>query len=265
VSRLSSKKPKDDGWGIEEAVAKAADQVLEGLKSPLIAVVGFVDIKELKIDPTTQQHEAIVQIRRITAITTPERAREAQTMILKEVAALRGEGAMLPFEEKDILERAFGGEMTGKTVGEQLQDDEEAKIDAELDDDGRLRRHLVAVHDFNASIITDDEATPADLHRFHDADHEKDPADRAWPDHDPEDRMWRRVDLADMLGDAEEPADPNEMTLYEVDGAITDDPNPTLNEDETSIRTAEDVMQENANADDAAGLIPEFRPESDEE
>lgn len=228
MSRLSSKKPKDDGaWGIEESIANAAEVVLSGGKSPLIAVIGFIDIKELKIDPVTQLHEAIIQIRRVTAITTPERAREAQTMILKEVAAMRGEGTMLPFDEKDILERALGTEMTGKTVGEQLQDDEEAKIDADLDEPGRLRRHLVAVHDFDPNVIFDEEATSvADVNRTHDEEHAKDPADRAWPDHDPESTMWRRVDLADILADAEEPADDEPVTLHEVDGVITDDPTP---------------------------------------
>lgn len=218
-------KPKDDGWGIEEAVADAAEKVRAGEKSPMIPIIGAVDIKELKIDPATGEHTAIVQIRRINAITSVERARAAQTMILQEVAAMRGEGAMLPFEEKDIIERAFGG-MTGKTVGDQLQDDEEATIDAETDDDGGLRRHLIAVHAFDPNVVFDEETSTADVERSHDEEHAKDPADRTWPDHDPESRIWRRVDLADMLGDAEEPAEPEPTTLFEKDGAITDDPTP---------------------------------------
>jgi hypothetical protein len=223
---MSSMKPKDDGWGIEEAVADAAEKVRAGEKSPMIPVIGAVDIKELKIDPATGEHTAIVQIRRINAITSVERARQAQTMILQEVAAMRGEGAMLPFEEKEIIERAFGG-MTGKTVGDQLQDDEEASIDEKLTDVQRIARHLVAVHDFDPKILNDDETTDADIHRAHDTEHAKDPSDRAWPDHDPEDVVWRRADLAAMIGDAEEPTETDQgTTLYEVDGAITDDPNP---------------------------------------
>lgn len=264
-------KPKDDGWGIEEAVADAAEKVRAGEKSPMIPVIGAVDIKELKIDPATGEHTAIVQIRRINAITSVERARAAQTMILQEVAAMRGEGTMLPFEEKDIIERAFGG-MTGKTVGDQLQDDEEASIDEGLSDVQRLARHLVAVHDYDPKILNDEETTDADVHRAHDAEHAKDPGDRAWPDHDPEDRMWRRADLADMLGDAEEPAETEPTTLYEVDGAITDDPNPHPLPGETVDAESlnpqlDDVVADTDQGEDAAGhgLIPEFKPESDEE
>jgi len=208
MSKFSAEVPKGDGWGIEEVVQEIVAEVIAGEKSRLVPVMGVIDVKEVKIDPESGNHIAVVRVRRLEAITSVERARKAQKMILEQVAERRGEGTMLPFEEKDILDRAFGGTGdNGVSVGTQLQDDEEAAIDAETDEDGRLRRHLVAVHDFDPSIITDEETTTADAERAHDAEHAKDPADRTWPDHEPESRMWRRVDLADMLGDAEEPAE----------------------------------------------------------
>jgi len=287
VSKFSAEVPKGDGWGIEEVVQEIVEEIIAGNKSRMVPVMGVIDVKEVKLDPESGTHIAVVRVRRLEAITSIERARKAQKMILEQVAERRGEGTMLPFEEKDILDRAFGGTGDkGVTVGIQLQDDEEKTIDAELDDGGRLRRHLVAVHDFDAHIVTDDEATTADVERAHEAEHAKDPADRAWPDHDPESRMWRRVDLVDILGDSEEPAETEEESVAIVDAnlramggeGLTDpdqaeedaDANEGVDPDEDEdpeghgIRRAEDVMQENADADGTKGLIPEFRDSPDD-
>jgi hypothetical protein len=240
VSKFSAEVPKGDGWGIEEVVQEMVAEIIAGEKSRLIPVMGVIDVKEVKIDPESGNHIAVVRVRRLEAITSIERARKAQKMILEQVAERRGEGTMLPFEEKDILERAFGGNI-GVNVGEQLQDDEEKDIDAGLDDAQRQARHLVAVHDFDPKILNDPDMEPADVERAHEAEHAKDPGDRAWPDHDPESSMWRRVDLVDILADSEEPPD-----TTETDQADSADPDPD---------SADPDPDEDA---EGHGLIPQF-------
>jgi hypothetical protein len=249
MSKFSAEVPKGDGWGIEEVVQEIVEEIVAGNKSRLVPVMGVIDVKEVKIDPETGNHVAVVRVRRLEAITTIERARKAQKMILEQVAERRGEGTMLPFEEKDILERAFGADLNGVNVGQQLVDDQEKEIDAELDETGRRARHLIAVHDFDPKILDDEEMSAADVERAHDAEHAKDPADRAWPDHDPESSMWRRVDLAEMIGDAEEP-----KTETDQGGVDPDDAEDTdgFDVDNPPIPGADDV-------------IPEFRDGTREE
>jgi hypothetical protein len=231
MAKFSAKKPKGDAWGIDDVIAEMTAKVLAGEHSPVVPIIGMIRVSKVTTDSATGEHEATVEIGRIESITSIERIRGAQKMLLEQVAARRGEGTMLPFDEQELINRAFGVDANGTaaTVGQQLQDDEEAKIDAELDDTQRLARHLVAVHDFDSKILNDDETTDADIHRAHDAEHAKDPDDRTWPDHDPESLAWRRVDLAGLIGDAEEPTETDQgTTLYEVDGAITDDPTAAL-------------------------------------
>jgi hypothetical protein len=242
VSKFSSKKPKGDNWGIEQAIAEMAEVVRGGQHSPIIPIIAMVD-------SDTGGSEAVVALRRVEAI-TKDNLPKALQMVMAQVAERRGEGTMLPFDEAEILRQAFG-DFTGQTAGEALQDDEERAIDEQLDDTGRLRRHMIAVHDFDPNVMLDEEnTTPADLNRAHDAEHEKDPADRAWPDHEADDLVWRRGDLADLLGDAEEPA----TTLYEVDGAITDNPDPN------ATLTDPDQPQTPEEAEDQ---VPLFRSEAD--
>lgn len=245
MSKFSAEVPKGDGWGIEEVVQEIVSEIIAGEKSRLVPVMGVIDVKEVKIDPESGNHIAVVRVRRLEAITSIDRARKAQMMILEQVAERRGDGTMLPFEEKDILDRAFGGTGdNGVSVGTQLQDDEEKSIDEGLNDAERRARHLIAVHDFDAKILNDDEMTDADIERAHDAEHAKDPDGRAWPDHDPESSMWRRIDLADILADSEEPEDATEVT--DTDQAVV------AFEDQ-------DVQAQEAEADsDPADLMPQF-------
>jgi hypothetical protein len=227
MAKFSAKKPKGDAWGIDDVIAEMTEKVLDGEHSPVVPIIGMIRVSKVTTDSATGEHEATVEIGRIESITSIERIRSAQKMLLEQVAARRGEGTMLPFDEQELINRAFGIDANGTaaTVGQQLQDDEETNIDAEIDDDGRLRRHLIAVHAYDPNVVFDEETSTADVERSHDEEHAKDPADRTWPDHDPESRMWRRVDLTDLIGDSEEPTETDQpLTLYEVDGAITDDP-----------------------------------------
>jgi hypothetical protein len=216
MSKFSAEKPKGDAWGIEDVVAEMTEKILAGEKSPIIPIIGMIDIKKITVDPETGDHEAVVRIRRMESITTLERVRKAQTLMLEQVAERRGEGTILPFEEADIIARAFGG----KPVGDTLQDDQEREIDADLDDQGRMLRHIVSVHDYDAAVLAlqDPDVVAAALH-WHDDQHAVDPDDRTLPDHDPESDVWRRVDLADMLAEAEEPT----LTTEEAVAALTDE------------------------------------------
>jgi hypothetical protein len=275
VSKFSAEVPKGDGWGIEEVVQEIVAEIVAGGKSRLVPVMGVIDVKSVQIDPESGNHVAVVRVRRLEAITSIERARRAQRMILEQVAERRGEGTMLPFEEKDILERAFGGSV-GVNVGQQLQDDEEKTIDEGLNDAERRARHLVAVHDYDAKILNDDEMTDADIERAHDAEHAKDPADRTWPDHDPESSMWRRVDLAEILGDAEEPEtetdQPHDGDLRTGDEEQTQEYSEGEWVDVESVNVTNPGFGETfpfdvdnppiAGADD---LIPEFQDQPDDE
>lgn len=245
MSKFSAEVPKGDGWGIEEVVQEIVSEIIAGEKSRLVPVMGVIDVKEVKIDPESGNHIAVVRVRRLEAITSIDRARKAQMMILEQVAERRGDGTMLPFEEKDILDRAFGGTGdNGVSVGTQLQDDEEKSIDEGLNDAERRARHLIAVHDFDAKILNDDEMTDADIERAHDAEHAKDPDGRAWPDHDPESSMWRRIDLADILADSEEPEDTTEVT--DTDQAVV------------AFEDRDVQAQEAEAGSDPADLMPQF-------
>jgi hypothetical protein len=217
MTKFSAEVPKGDGWGIDEVVMDAVRAIQRGEKSPMIPVMGVIDIKEIKIDPETQNVIPVVRVRRLEALVTVDQIRNAQRLLMERWAERKGEGAVLPFENDDVLQRAFEG--SGQAVGEALQDDEEQRIDADLNDTERLARHLIAVHDYDPKILHDDEMADADILRTHEQEHAKDPADRAFPDHDPGSVMWRRVDLKDMLGEAEEPTAVTETDQADGDSA----------------------------------------------
>lgn len=263
MSKFSGKKPKGDNWGIDPLVHDMAEAVLRGEHSPVKPVIAMISVDRVTVDSETGAAEAVIVLRRVEAVSA-KNGPEVLRIIMQQVAERRGEGTMLPFDEADILKRAFEG-LTGETAGQQLQDDEERAIDEDADDEARLRRHLVAVHDFKPDVITDEDATPADLMRSHEAEHAKDPADRAWPDHDPESLVWRRVELAELLAGSEEPT-----ALFERDGVITDDPtpNPTIPEVE-SLEESAAIVDQNLRGMGAEGLtMPEFSdsdPDPDED
>lgn len=232
-SKFSSQVPKGDGWGVERAVAKAAKRVQAGERSPLIPVIGVLRIKELKIDPETGNITPVVQLMRVESLDTLEAIREGQRLLLKEWAAKRGEGAMLPFEEKEFIDRAF----QDLNVEDIEQDEREALEDADLTDMDRLRRHLRVVHGWEETdvrLAMEDTA----LRNEHLEEHKVLAAGGGGEvdDHDPEWWAWRRVDLEEQEGG---PAP--EGTLFDPDNRLAD----------TDERP------------DPDGPVEEFKPEKD--
>jgi hypothetical protein len=243
MSKFSAQKPKGDAWGIEDVISSMTERILNGEKSPIVPFMGMFDIKEIKVDPETGDHEAVIRIRRMESITTIERIRKAQSMLLEQVAERRGEGTVLPFEEADIIARAFGGQPVGVT----LQDDEEKSIDEGLTENDRLRRHLMAVHEF-ASNVLDSGVESAQVERWHEEEHAKDPADSTFPEHDVDSRMWRRVDLAEA--DQPNEVTPEELAAEEpdadgnVDGSRAGSPNESTDPDQAASDVPEAVFSE---------------------
>lgn len=190
-SQFSAEVPKGDGWGLEDAVQEAVDKIMAGEKSPLIPVVGVIDIKTVKIDPETHNLIAVVRVRRLEALTKLATIREAQRMLLAQWAERRGEGAVLPFEEKEFFDRAFGG----IDVAEIEQDERETAEDAGLDDPERLRRHLTSeLHGYEVDAVNEMEW--ADVTRLHERTHTDGTNDLV--PHDEESWVWRRVDVKDL-------------------------------------------------------------------
>lgn len=205
-AKFSAEVPKGDGWGIDEAVMDAVRRIQNHHeKSPMIPIIGVVDIKEIKVDPETGNVTPVVRVRRMEALDSVDQIRTAQRLIMERWAERKGEGAVLPFEFDDVLQRAFEG--SKQPVGEALQDDEEQQIDAGLDEAGRMRRHLVAVHDYDPNWALDETVEQAGIARKHDEEHDKDAEDQAFPAHDRDSTLWRRVDMAEMLADDEEPTE----------------------------------------------------------
>ncbi len=196
-SKFSSQVPKGDGWGVEKAVRKAAESVLAGGGSPLIPIIGIIDVKEVKVDGESGETIAVVRLRKVESLDTLDAIRDAQRILMKEWANKRGEGAMLPFEEKQFIEQAF----TGIDIEALEQDEREALEDADLTDMDRLRRHLQKVHGWDETDVRfaiEDTA----LRNEHTSEHEALSAAGGLgevDDHDVEWWAWRRVDLAEAL------------------------------------------------------------------
>jgi hypothetical protein len=214
-SKFSSQVPKGDGWGVERAVAKAVRKIQAGERSPLIPIIGVMDIKKLDIDTETGNVVAHVRLRRVESLDTLEAIRDGQRLLLKEWANKRGEGAMLPFEEKEFIDSAF----TAVNVEEIEQDEREALEDADLTDMDRLRRHLQVVHGWDGTdvrLAMEDTA----LRNEHLEEHQALTAGGGGEvdDHDPDWWAWRRVELAeaqDAVGD-------REGTLFDPDNRLAD-------------------------------------------
>ncbi len=192
-SKFSSQVPKGDGWGVEKAVRAAAEEVMQKRPSPLIPIIGVIDVKEVKIDGESGETIAVVRLRKVESLDTLDAIRDGQRVLMRAWADKRGEGAMLPFEEKQFIEQAF----TGVDIEALEQDEREALEDADLTDMDRLRRHLRVVHGWEETdvrLALEDTA----LRNEHASEHETllvagglDGVD----DHDAEWWAWRRVDI----------------------------------------------------------------------
>lgn len=209
-SQFSSEVPKGDGWGVDKAVADAVKRILAGEKSPLIPVVGVIDIKTVKIDPETHNLVPVVRVRRIESLDDLERIRQAQRMLLDEWAAKRGEGAVLPFEERELIERAFGD----VNIEHIEQDEAEAAEEEDMDAADRLRKHMNTVHGHPAAVV--EEWDDLDVRRNHHEEHE---GHETGTDHDEEWWEWRRVVIAEAMADAlNEGSDSTDDELAEMTG-----------------------------------------------
>lgn len=217
-SKFSSQVPKGDGWGVERAVALAVKAIQAGEASPLIPVIGVMDIKKLDVDAETGNVTAHVRLRRVESLDTLDAIRDGQRVLMNAWADKRGEGAMLPFEEKEFIERAF----SGVDLAAIEQDEREALEDANLTDMDRLRKHLVIVHGWEEAdvrLALEDTA----LRNEHTAEHEElstagglDGVD----DHDVEWWAWRRVDLAEAFDKAEREESDEQGALFDLDTQI---------------------------------------------
>lgn len=206
-SKFSSEVPKGDAWGVENAVADAMAEFEKTGRSPIIACVALIGIKKITLESGDDgpNRIAVINLRRIEALTTDRAIRNGQKLVMQALEDRRGTGTMLPFEEQEILRMAFGG-LSVADVEQEEQDKRESEEDERMDDPQRLRRHLVSVH--GHATIEVEGLEWADVRALHDSDHERDPAD-GMPPHDPEWWEWRRVMVEAAESDA--PAtDPDE-------------------------------------------------------
>jgi hypothetical protein len=238
-TEFSAERPKGDAWGIEDAVSAAVAEFEATGQSPMIPCIAVIGIKGVRLTPGDNgpTRTPIVQIRRIDALTSTKAIREGQKLIMKAIEDRKGGdgAAMLPFEEKEILEMAFGG----VNLDQIEQDEREAKLDEGMTDPDRLRQHLVAVHKLEHAEVEGWEF--ADVRLRHDSDHDALDAGEqtGLPPHDREWWAWRRVDL--------------EAAEAESDGMPTDDADQP-DDDAQDPDTAADE-----GADEGAAVTPLFR------
>lgn len=239
-SKFSAEVPKGDGWGVDAAIAEIVRKIMAGAKSDLIPVVGVIDVKEVKIDPETHNLIAVVRVRRLEALTTLETIRNAQRMLMNQWAERRGEGAILPFEEKEMIEKAFGG----VDVAQLEQDEAEARKDEGLSELDRLREHLIVVH--GQSRVEVDEMDDIDTRKLHHEMHETLAANTDVADHAEDWWAWRRVDLEEET--SEDGAEPTGDV--DIDGP--DGPGP---EDEAEDSDAGEAGPDVVVPDDPSSLF----------
>ncbi len=249
-SKFSSQVPKGDAWGVERAIAAAALEFEETGRSPAIPCIAVIGIKGVNLgtgDGDGPTRIPVVQILRIESLTTPDAIREGQKLILKALGDRdkldKGGQPMLPFEETDILNMAFGD-----MNAEQIERDERERIEDEnIDDPERLRRHLIAVHG-----LTELEAHGmewVDVTTRHSSDHDTLDAgeETGLAPHDREWWGWRRVDLEAAEAESDGTSDDAEAT---AEGP----------EDEGDAETADAADQDDDGDDDGtADVTPEFR------
>lgn len=192
MSKFSAEIPKGDGWGVESAVAEIVDKVLAGGKSPLIPCIAIIDVKAVAIDPESGNKTATVRVRRLEALTTAATIRDAQRMLMREWELRKGD-AILPFDDKQIIDQAFS-DIDLEAAERDAQDEREKLEDEGLAEYDRLRRHLVTVHKHDSVLMDSLEDTEARIQ--HDSDHNQYDADGVGlPEHERDWWAWRRVDI----------------------------------------------------------------------
>jgi hypothetical protein len=213
VAKLTTSKPKDpDMWGIEQVCAKAGRQFMATGHSDPIPVVAVMSVKkvETEADDELPVHTAVMEFRRLEAVTDPELKRVARAVIDRQAVMRRGVTGVLPFEERNLLDDALGRVFTADDA-RQERDEFESKVDAELTENDRLRRHLHVVHKFDAVEAFD--AGIDDVQRWHDSEHNG-PVPFGGGDvgkHAEDWQGWTRLDLetAEADTDGDEPDDPD--------------------------------------------------------
>lgn len=203
-SKFSSEVPKGDAWGVEGALEKAAIEFEETGHSPMIPIIGVLGVKKVELVPGDDgpSRQIVARLFRINALTTVKAIRDGQKLVLRALQDRDGrtDAPMLPFEEKQIIDMAFGG-LNVDTIE---QDEREQIEDQNMDDPQRLRRHLVAVHQHKPEEIEGLEWV--DVRTLHDSDHARPPED-GLPPHDPEWWAWRRLDLEAAEAESDGAAD----------------------------------------------------------
>lgn len=219
-SKFSSEVPKGDAWGVEAALERAAREFVETGHSPMIACIAILSVKEVKLVPGDDgpAQQIVAKLARVNALTTPKAIKDGQKLILQAIADQQGrtDQPMLPFEAKELIDMAFGGQPV-----EVIEQDEREKIEDEnIDEPERLRRHLVAVHGADADTVKTMEWV--DVTKAHKEDHDAlddpDAAETGIPAHARDWWAWRRVDLEAAESEADGTADDGFQDVGATDG-----------------------------------------------
>lgn len=196
-SKFSSKRPKGDAWGVEDAIAHAAAEFRKTGRSPMIPFIGVMAVSKIEMSAGDDGpvYVAVVEIRRANSLDSDDAIRAGQKLLMKAIQERsHGAGAdMLPVDEREIIMQAFGGVDSAEVE----QDTKEAEEEATMPEPDKLRRHLTAVHGFPAEEVAGWEMF--DVHKTHDALHTDLPAGTM--PHDKEWWGWRRVVIAEKTAE----------------------------------------------------------------
>ncbi len=263
-SKFSSKRPKGDAWGVEDAVAKAAAEFRRTGKSPMIPFVGVMAVSKVEMSPGDDGpvFVAVVEIRRANSLDSKEAITAGQRLILKAIKDQEGGQGVeaLPFDEMKVIQDAFGG----VNVKEIELDDQELAKDQTLTDPDRLRLHLSKLHGFDPEEV--DRMEMHDVQRTHQSLHENLPP-TTMP-HDVEWWAWRDIVVRERRAELraegvtwEDPAGPGEETPGgDQEGALTPEQEAQIPEmdDQQELRQhlvgVHDFSPELVNEEDLADL-----------
>lgn len=198
-SKFSSKRPKGDAWGVEDSVARAAEEFRKTGRSPMIPFIGVLAVSKIEMTPGDDGepvYVAVVEIRRANSLDSDESIRAGQKLLLRAMKEREGDDAVqsLPVDEREIIMQAFGGDLDSAEVE---QDTKEAEEEALLPEPDKLRRHLVVCHGFSREDV--DSWEMFDVHKTHDALHSDLPAETM--PHDKEWWGWRRIVLEEKAAE----------------------------------------------------------------
>lgn len=194
TSKLSGSVPKGDGWGLESVLKKAVHRFLMTGRSEAIPCIAVVKIRKVDVegDDGDTGHPSLVptlEIRRIEALTLPSLVRLAREALERQVIHRRGVATLPSFEDKELLDEAFGDQ-----YGEPEPDDGEPTYSeirlAEQPDDGeptmtaddRIRAHMIAVHQGSPDGVAAD-PNINEVRLAHQDDHDRG-LDEGLPQHD---------------------------------------------------------------------------------